>query len=39
MLRVNTNRVLGIPPFGSAGADDSLFEQRLNEMGRGKLLS
>jgi hypothetical protein len=47
MLRVNTNLVLKHPPFETAGADERLreshkqlvIEQRLNEVGRGRLLA
>jgi hypothetical protein len=45
MLRVNTNLVLELPPFetDSAAASESckemVIEQRLNQVGRGKLLS
>jgi hypothetical protein len=47
MLWFNTDIVLGIPPFKTGGADEILreprkqmiIEQRLNQVGRGKLLS
>jgi hypothetical protein len=47
MLRVNTSLVLTYPPVESAGADQRLIhhhkqvvlEQKLNKMGRGRLLS
>jgi hypothetical protein len=47
MLRVNTSLVLELPEFETAGADERLIEsqkqmlieQRLNEVGRGRLLS
>jgi hypothetical protein len=47
MLRVNTNLVLKLPPFETAGADEMLreshdqlrIEQRLNNVGRGRLLA
>jgi hypothetical protein len=47
MLRVNTNLVLELPEFEFAGADERLLEsrkqmhieQRLNKVGRGKLLA
>jgi hypothetical protein len=47
MLRVNTSLALKFPPLESAGADERLIhhhnrmvlEQRLNEVGRGRLLS
>jgi hypothetical protein len=47
MLRVNTNLVLQLPPLESAGSDrkpleshdQMVIEQRLNEVGRGKLLA
>jgi hypothetical protein len=47
MLRVNTSLVLELPPFETDGADQRLLESRtqmiielrLNQVGRGKLLS
>jgi hypothetical protein len=47
MLRVNTSLVLKLPPFETDGADERLresrkqmvIEQRLNQVGRGRLLS
>jgi hypothetical protein len=47
MLRVNTILFLNLPPFETAGADERLresrkqmrIEQRLNHVGRGRLLS
>jgi hypothetical protein len=47
MLLVNTSLVLKLPPFKSDGADERLhdshnqmiIEQRLNQVGRGRLLS
>jgi hypothetical protein len=47
MLRVNANLVLEVPPFDNAVGDQRLIdsrnqmriEQRLNEVGRGRLLS
>jgi hypothetical protein len=47
MVRVNTSLVLNIPPFETDGADERLcecqeqmrIEQRLNQIGRGKLLA
>jgi hypothetical protein len=47
MLRVNTSLLLKLPPFETAGADESLvdshnqmhIEQGLNKVGRGRLLS
>jgi hypothetical protein len=47
MLRVNTSLVLKLPPFKNDGADATLLEsrnqmvieQRLNQVGRGKLLA
>jgi hypothetical protein len=47
MLRVNTSLVLELPPFESAGVDERLrksrqqmvIEQRLNRVGRGRLLT
>jgi hypothetical protein len=47
MLRVNTSLVLELPPFQTDGADERLLktwyqmgiELRLNQVGRGKLLS
>jgi hypothetical protein len=47
MLRINTSLVLTLPPFETAGASSKLLEchnqmrieQRLNEVGRGRLLS
>jgi hypothetical protein len=47
MLRVNTNLVLKLPPFGPDGADERLngsrkqmrIELRLNQVGRGRLLA
>jgi hypothetical protein len=48
MLRVNTSLVFELPPFKTYGADEILLEarkqmmiieQRLNQVGRGKLLS
>jgi hypothetical protein len=47
MLRVNTSIVLNLPPFETDGADEIIvdshnqmrIEQRLNEVGRGRLLS
>jgi hypothetical protein len=47
MLRVNINLVLELPPYEPAGADERLrqsrkqmcIEQRLNEVGRGRLLA
>jgi hypothetical protein len=47
MLRVNTSLFLNLPPFETAGADERLresrkqmrIEQRLNHVGRGRLLS
>jgi hypothetical protein len=47
MLRVNTNLVLELPPFVYVGGDERflecrnqmIIEQRLNEVGRGRLLS
>jgi hypothetical protein len=47
MLRVNTSLVLELPPFETAGTDERLvdsrnqmrIEQRLNQVGRGRLLA
>jgi hypothetical protein len=47
MLRVNTSLVMKLPPFKTAGADERLresrkqmvIEKRLNQVGRGRLLS
>ena len=47
MLRVNTSINLYLPPFDSAGADERdiehfnqmVIEQRLNQVGRGRLLA
>jgi hypothetical protein len=47
MLRVNTSLVLSLPPFNTGGADERLreskkqmiIEQRLNQVGRGRLLA
>jgi hypothetical protein len=47
MLRVNTSLVLELPPFQTDGADERLLEcrnqmhieRRLNQVGRGRLLS
>jgi hypothetical protein len=47
MLRVNTNLVMEFPSFKTAGADETLcesrnrlrIEQRLNQVGRGRLLA
>jgi hypothetical protein len=47
MLRVNTSLVLKLPPFKTDGADakplesrnQMVIEQRLNQVGRGKLLT
>jgi hypothetical protein len=47
MLRVNRSLVMKLPPFKTAGADERLresrkqmvIEQRLNQVGRGRLLS
>jgi hypothetical protein len=47
MLRINTSLVLELPEFETAVADERLLEswkqmhieQRLNEVGRGKLLA
>jgi hypothetical protein len=47
MLRVNTSLDLVLPPFETDGADEMLvdsrnklhIEQRLNQVGRGRLLS
>jgi hypothetical protein len=47
MLRANTSLVLRLPPLETAGADERLvdswnqmrIEQRLNQVGRGKLVS
>jgi hypothetical protein len=48
MLRVNTSLVMRLPPFESAGADERFWwssrkqmriEQRLNQVGRGRLLA
>lgn len=47
MLRVNTSLVLLLPSFESAGADERLresheqmlIEQRLNQVGRARLLA
>jgi hypothetical protein len=47
MLRVNTNLVLALPEFDTSDADEMLLEswkqmhieQRLNDVGRGKLLA
>jgi hypothetical protein len=47
MLRVNTNLVLKLPPFEYGGEGESFLEcrnqmrieQRLNQVGRGRLLS
>jgi hypothetical protein len=47
MLRVNTNLVLELPPLNTDGVDETLcesrnrlgIEQRLNQVGRGRLLA
>jgi hypothetical protein len=47
MLRVNTSVILKLPPYETAGADERLLdarkqvkiEQRLNRVGRGRLLA
>jgi hypothetical protein len=47
MMRVNTNLVLELPPFGNAVDDERIIdshnqlviEQRLNQVGRGRLLT